>query len=146
MTFDTVELREFDEKYQFIPKGVRILWGDDIVKKPMDSFIPVAELEFWPFKGKEFLLSKNISAIESYAAETTGRDPEFIDLKDINSYRDCMEGTGCENLEGGMEWNAIIIAGLSMFAPKHFETGIEICGDIVERNPATIKIDLCCGW
>ena len=146
MTFDTVELRNFDEKYQFTPKGVRILWGDDSIKKPMDSFIPVAELEIWPFKGKEFLLSQSIPVVEKYAAKITGRNPEFIDLKDINSYVNCLAGTGCENIEGEMEWNAVITAGLSGYAPKHFEVGIEICGDVVERKPAAIGLDLCCAW
>lgn len=134
-----MDTKAFNDNYVFLPIAYRELYGDDGIV-PMQDFEPLDRSDRDELDALAGDLQAQFNVIRDLASDPVfGDEVDFVQLISKDTYMSNLEGTGCENTDGGnSEWNGVVVAAYDGYAPQHNCVGIEIAG-IIERVEKPIE-------
>lgn len=145
LDFNTEDMKKFDEQYVFVPKYLRLNYGDEGMVD-MEDFCLGSEFvdELEALSGD---LKAQAKAMLQYGDEYLDKDFEFVDLFSRDVYEMNLSGSDAGNVNGGVEdWNAVLVCAFTGFAPVHQVVGFEVAGRIERRQSDIKNITVACAW
>lgn len=144
MQFNTADMKKFNEKYIFVPKYLRRLWGDDGLQ-PMEDFEEVEFVDTIAALAGD--LEAQSRAMHQHGEEWYDKDFDFSTIFSRDRYEDNLAGTDVENMDGGKaDWNGVLVCAYTGFAPTHQMIGFEVAGTIERLQDPVTGLEVPCSW